>query len=65
MPWKSSDATKFTKKAKSKTAKKQWSAVSNNTRKTLLARGLSAKEADRRAVVYANAAVKKRKKRRK
>ncbi len=65
MPWKSSDARKFTKKAKSGSASRQWSAVSNSTRRSLLARGVSTKEADRRAVIYANAAVKKRKSKKK
>lgn len=60
MPWKSSDAKKFTKKAKSAKAQRQWKDVSNSTRQSLLKRGVSAKEADRRAVVYANAAIKKR-----
>ncbi len=53
MPWKNSDARKFTKKARSKTAKKQWRAVANSA----LARGLS----DASAVRMANSVVKRRK----
>lgn len=55
MPWTSKDATRHTKKAKSKGAKKQWSSVAN---KVLKETGDEAK-----AVRIANSAVKKRKKR--
>lgn len=53
MPWGLSDAPKHTHKAKSKGAKKQWSAVANKV--------LSATGDDAKAVKIANAAVKKRK----
>jgi hypothetical protein len=52
MPWKSSSAKKFTKAAKSPTAKRQWSKVANS----MLKRGKS----EGAAVRAANAAVKKR-----
>jgi len=52
MPWKSKDATRFTKKAKSPVAKKQFAAVAN---KVLQESGDEGK-----AVRIANAAVKKR-----
>ena len=60
MPWKTSQATKFTKKAKSKTAKKQWRAVANSTRGRLMAQGYSEKAASARAVRTANGVVKNR-----
>lgn len=62
MPWKTSDARKFTKKARSKTASKQWRAVANSTRRRLLVKGVPAKRADATAVRTANGVVKKRKK---
>jgi len=54
MPWKSGDAPRFTKKAKSPAAKKQFSKVAN---KVLRESGDEGK-----AVRIANAAVKKRRK---
>ena len=54
MPWKPVEATRFTKKAKSKTAEKQWSIVADSA----LARG----ESDATAIKMANAVVKRRKK---
>jgi len=52
MPWKSKDATRHTKKARSPKAKRQWSKVAN----AALRRGAS----EGSAVRQANAAVKKR-----
>jgi hypothetical protein len=52
MPWGAKDASRFTKKAKSATAKRQWKDVANNA----LRRGLS----EVAAVREANAAVKRR-----
>jgi hypothetical protein len=54
MPWKSSSAKGHTKKAKSPTAKRQWSKVANSVLKSTGSEG--------RAVRAANAAVKKRSK---
>jgi uncharacterized protein YdaT len=54
MPWKPKDATKFTKKATSKIAKRQFSDVANS----MLKRG----ESEGAAIRAANAAVAKRKK---
>ena len=54
MPWKSEDATRHTKKAKSKKKKKQWSAVANAV--------LEKSGDEGKAVRIANAAVKKKKK---
>lgn len=54
MPWNAKDATKFTKKAKSKVAKRQWKDVANS----MLARGAD----DATAIKAANAVVAKRKK---
>jgi hypothetical protein len=54
MPWKSSLAKGHTKKAKSPTAKRQWSKVANSVLKSTGSEG--------RAVRAANAAVKKRSK---
>lgn len=54
MPWSARDATKHDKKAKSKTAKRQWSAVANNV--------LAATNDEGRAVREANAVIKRRKK---
>jgi uncharacterized protein YdaT len=54
MPWKPKDATKFTKKATSKIAKRQFSDVANS----MLARGAD----EGAAIRAANAAVAKRKK---
>lgn len=54
MPWKAKDATKFTKKAKSKVAKRQFAHVANS----MLERG----ESEGSAIRAANAAVAKRKK---
>jgi hypothetical protein len=51
MPWSPSDATKFTKKAKTPKQKRQFSDVANSA----LSRGLS----DREAIMEANAAVRK------
>jgi len=56
MPWPPSSATRFTKKAKSPTAKRQWSRTANS----MLNRGLS----EKRAIMAANSVVKKRGKRR-
>ena len=55
MPWTSRSARSFTKKAKSPKAKRQWSKVANSV--------LRAGGSEARAVRAANAAVKKRKKR--
>jgi uncharacterized protein YdaT len=52
MPWRPSDATKFTKKAKSPKAKSQFAKVANKVLKETGEEG--------RAVRIANAAVKKR-----
>jgi hypothetical protein len=57
MPWKSSQAKGFTKKAKSPIAKRQWKDVANS----MLSRG----EDEGAAIRAANAAVAKRKKRKK
>jgi uncharacterized protein YdaT len=54
MPWGAKDATKFTKKAKSKTAKRQFAKVANS----MLERGAD----EGAAIRAANAAVAKRKK---
>ena len=54
MPWKQSDAMRHTKKAKTPTAKEQWSEVANAVLKK------SGSEAS--AIRIANAAVKRRKK---
>lgn len=54
MPWKPSDARGHTRKAKSPTAKRQWSKVANS----MLKRGAS----EGAAVRAANAAVAKRRK---
>jgi uncharacterized protein YdaT len=54
MPWKLKDATKFTKKATSKVAKRQFADVANS----MLKRG----ESEGAAIRAANAAVAKRKK---
>ena len=54
MPWKPKDATNFTKKAKSKVAKRQFADVANS----MLERG----ESEGAAIRAANAAVAKRKK---
>lgn len=54
MPWTARDAAKHDRKAKSKSAKKQWSAVANNV--------LAATGNEGRAIREANAAVKRRKK---
>jgi len=53
MPWRSTDAAKKTKKAKSPKAKRQWSSVANKVLKDSGDEG--------KAVRIANAAVKKRK----
>jgi len=53
MPWKPKDAAKFTKKAKSKVAKRQFADVANS----MLERG----ESEGAAIRAANAAVAKRK----
>lgn len=55
MPWKAGDAGRHTKKAKSGAAKKQWSSVANKVLKDSGDEG--------KAVRIANAAVKKRGKR--
>jgi uncharacterized protein YdaT len=56
MPWGAKDATRFTKKARSKPAKRQFAAVAN---------AMLAKTHDEgRAIRAANSAVAKRKKRR-
>lgn len=52
MPWKAGDATHHTKKAKSPTAKRQWSKVANSA----LKRGAS----EGSAIRQANAAVRRR-----
>jgi hypothetical protein len=65
MPWKPSQATKFTKKAKSSTAKRQWRDVANGVRKKLLSKGVSAKTADAAAVRTANGVLRKRARRKK
>jgi hypothetical protein len=54
MPWAPKDASRFTKKAKSSTAKRQFSKVANKVLATTGNEG--------RAIRAANAAVKKRKK---
>lgn len=54
MPWGAKDATKFTKKAKTKVAKRQFAHVANS----MLERGAS----EASAIKAANAAVAKRKK---
>lgn len=54
MPWGAKDATKFTKKAKSKTAKRQFAHVANS----MLERGAT----EGSAIRAANAAVAKRRK---
>lgn len=51
-PWSPKDSTRFTKKAKSPTAQRQWAHVSDNA----LSRGLS----EGAAIREANAVVKKR-----
>lgn len=56
MPWASRDATMHTRKAKSGAAKKQWSETANSVLKRTGDEG--------QAVRVANAAVKKRKKKR-
>lgn len=56
MPWTAKSARKFTKKARSATAKRQWRAVANS----MLRRGKS----EGAAVRAANAAVKRRKRKR-
>ena len=52
MPWDTKDATRFTKKAKSKVAKRQWKDVADSA----LERG----ESDASAIKQANAVVKRR-----
>lgn len=55
MPWRASEASEFTKKAKSKKAKRQWKDVANS----VLKRGGS----EGSAVRQANGVIKKRKQR--
>lgn len=57
MPWSAKDATRFTKKARSPKAKRQFSHVANSV--------LAQTGDEGRAIRSANAAVAKRKKRRK
>ena len=52
MPWRPSEATKYTKKARSPKAKRQWAAVSNS----MLKRGAS----EGAAIRGANSVLKKR-----
>ena len=52
MPWKSGDATRFTKKAKSDVAKRQWSHVADSELKRGLPEG--------QAIAAANSVIKKR-----
>jgi len=54
MPWSPKDAAKHSKKAKSKTARKQWSEVANSV--------LKSGAGDARAIRTANGVIKKRRK---
>lgn len=46
MPWTPGDATRFTKKAKSKTAKKQFAAVANSALKRGQSEGAAIRQAN-------------------